>query len=138
MDHPNQLLGLLHGCYGAGATISPLIATSMITKGNLGWWTFYYIMVGLVTCEAVIGTAAFWTETGVKYRDTNRADGEEKGMTRQALRNKVTWICSLLFLTYVGTEGGTPFSSTTPLCLLLPVLLGAQLKHPQSPSAAGS
>lgn len=105
MDHPNQLLGLLHACYGLGATISPLIATSMVTKGNLGWWKFYYIMIGLVACELILSTMAFWTETGLKYRDTNRADGEEKGMTRRALKNKVTWICSAFFLAYVGTEG---------------------------------
>ena len=105
MDHPNQILGLLHGCYGLGATISPIIATSMVTKGNLSWWSFYYIMAGLVTLEIIAGTTTFWSETGVKYRDTNRADGEEKGMTRRALRNKVTWICSAFFLAYVGTEG---------------------------------
>jgi fucose permease len=114
MDHPNQLLGLLHACYGLGATISPLIGTSMVTKGNLGWWTFYYIMIGLAACELVVGTWAFWTETGMKYRDTNRADGEEKGMTRRALRNKVTWICSAFFLAYVGTEGTPTLKPLTP------------------------
>ncbi|KAL6714773.1 hypothetical protein ACLMJK_008199 [Lecanora helva] len=104
MDHPNQLLGLLHGCYGLGATLSPIIATSMVTRGHLNWWTFYYLMAGLVALEMIVVTSVFWSETGLKYRDTNRADGEEKGMTRRALRNKVTWICSALFLTYVGTE----------------------------------
>ena len=105
MDHPNQLLGLLHGCYGLGGTLSPIIATSMITKGNLPWWSFFYLMIGLVTLELIAGTISFWSETGLKYRDTNRADGEEKGMTRMALKNKVTWICSIFFLAYVGTEG---------------------------------
>jgi fucose permease len=106
MDQQNQLLGLLHGCFGLGATISPLIATTMVTKGNLGWWTFYYIMIGVVTLELIVGTAAFWRATGEQYRDNNRADGgEEKGMTRLALRKRVTWICSIFFLTYVGTEG---------------------------------
>lgn len=35
MVNANELLGFLHGMYGAGATVSPLIATAMITKGNL-------------------------------------------------------------------------------------------------------
>lgn len=35
MESANELLGLLHGAYGLGATISPLIATSMVTKGDL-------------------------------------------------------------------------------------------------------
>jgi len=45
MENANELLGFLHGAYGLGATISPLIATSMITKGQLQWYTFYYLMV---------------------------------------------------------------------------------------------
>jgi fucose permease len=45
MENANELLGFLHGCYGLGATISPLVATAMITKGNLPWYTFYYLMV---------------------------------------------------------------------------------------------
>lgn len=45
MQKANELLGFLHGCYGVGATISPLIATSMVTKGNLPWYYFYYLMV---------------------------------------------------------------------------------------------
>lgn len=105
MDQQNELLGLLHGCYGLGATISPLVATTMVTKDGLGWWQFYYIMVGVVAIEVVVGTTAFWSETGAQYRDTNRTDGEEKGMTRVALKQKVTWICSAFFLAYVGLEG---------------------------------
>ncbi|CAD6586200.1 MAG: hypothetical protein ASARMPREDX12_002296 [Alectoria sarmentosa] len=105
LDHTNQLLGLLHGCYGLGATISPLIATAMITKGHLGWWKFEYIMIGVVTLEICGGTWAFWKETGLKYRDDNStADSDEKGKTRLALKQRVTWICAAFLLAYVGTE----------------------------------
>lgn len=45
MENANELLGILHGAYGLGGTIAPLIATAMITKANLPWYTFYYIMV---------------------------------------------------------------------------------------------
>ena len=45
MQSANELLGFLHGAYGLGATISPLIATSMVTKGDLPWYDFYYLMV---------------------------------------------------------------------------------------------
>ncbi|KAI4272739.1 MAG: hypothetical protein LQ337_005094 [Flavoplaca oasis] len=100
----NQLLGILHGFYGLGATISPLISTSMITQGHLGWWNFFYIMTGLSALEILLGTWAFWTETGAKYVDVNRTDGAEKGMTRKALKKKVTWICASFLLCYVGLE----------------------------------
>ncbi|KAL8710351.1 MAG: hypothetical protein Q9220_005121 [cf. Caloplaca sp. 1 TL-2023] len=104
LAHTNQLLGLLHGFYGLGATISPLIATSMITKAHLGWWTFFYLMAGLVAVEVITGSLAFWTETGTKYVEVSRVDGVDKGMTRQALKQRVTWICSIFLLCYVGLE----------------------------------
>lgn len=50
MANANELLGFLHGFYGLGATLSPLIATSMITKAFLPWYSFYYVMVSSV-CE---------------------------------------------------------------------------------------
>lgn len=45
MAHANEMLGFLHGFYGVGATIAPLIATTMITKGDLPWFYWYYAMV---------------------------------------------------------------------------------------------
>lgn len=44
----NELLGFMHGSYGAGATVSPLIATTMITRGGLSWYSFYYVLVSLL------------------------------------------------------------------------------------------
>ena len=48
MQDASKVLGVLHALYGLGATSAPLIATSMITKGGLGWWYFYYMMVSLI------------------------------------------------------------------------------------------
>ena len=45
MSNANEVLGFLHGIYGLGATIAPLIATSLITKADKPWWTWYYFMV---------------------------------------------------------------------------------------------
>lgn len=45
MANASELLGFLHGWYGVGGVISPLIATAMITKANLQWYEFYYLMV---------------------------------------------------------------------------------------------
>lgn len=101
----NQLLGLMHGCYGLGATISPLIATSMITKYNLGWWKFFYLMTALLVVELVFGTTVFWAETGKKYRNNTRdEDGEQTGMTRRALKQRTTWILAAFLAIYIGAE----------------------------------
>lgn len=45
MADANEVLGILHGFYGLGATISPFVATAMITKGHVPWYMFYYFMV---------------------------------------------------------------------------------------------
>jgi MFS family permease len=45
MAQANQVQGVLQGSYALGATIAPLISTTMFTKGGLQWYTFYYIMV---------------------------------------------------------------------------------------------
>lgn len=45
MANANEVLGFLHGAYGLGATIAPLIATTMITQAGLPWYYWYYVMV---------------------------------------------------------------------------------------------
>ncbi|OHE94431.1 MFS transporter [Colletotrichum orchidophilum] len=47
MARANEILDVLHASYGAGGVIAPSIATTIINKGNLGWWMFYYVMVSL-------------------------------------------------------------------------------------------
>jgi fucose permease len=50
MSNANEVLGFLHGVYGLGATIAPLIATSLITKADKPWWVWYYFMVCFRMC----------------------------------------------------------------------------------------
>ena len=45
MANSNEVLGFLHGFFGLGAVLSPLAATSLITKAGWPWYAFYYIMV---------------------------------------------------------------------------------------------
>ncbi|KAL9051188.1 MAG: hypothetical protein Q9162_006166 [Coniocarpon cinnabarinum] len=100
----NELLGFMHGFYGLGATIAPLIVSALVERAGKGWFTFYYVMVGLVALEFATTLATFWTDTGAKFREENESSGEEKGGARAAVGKKVTWICSAFLLAYVGTE----------------------------------
>ncbi|KAK0635121.1 major facilitator superfamily domain-containing protein [Bombardia bombarda] len=105
MQSANELLGLLHGAYGLGATIGPLIATTMITKGLLGWWTFYYIMLGAVGIELVANTLSFWGATAAVHRaGYTAANGGSRTTTRHVLRDPITWLLALFLLGYVGAE----------------------------------
>ncbi|KAJ5169242.1 uncharacterized protein N7482_004836 [Penicillium canariense] len=110
MANANELLGLLHGVYGLGAVLSPLIATSMIARANMPWYYFYYVMVGCAAIELATCSACFWRATGAVFRAANAHSTEDnkKGGLRNALFTRpsarVTWLCSLFLLGYVGVE----------------------------------
>lgn len=105
MHHANELLGLLHGAYGLGATVSPLVASAMVTKLNLEWYTYYYIMIGVVCVEFVVGMSAFWEATGAAYRERLKAVSRgEEVTTSTVLRSPITWLISVFILGYVGAE----------------------------------
>ena len=104
MVHANQLLGILNGCYGLGATISPLVVSMIVNTYSLPWYTFYYIMAGFVALELVTTAGTFWEETGTEFRRRQAGSSAERGQTKAALKQKVTWLCALFLLTYVGSE----------------------------------
>ncbi|KAM0554667.1 hypothetical protein ACHAPJ_006736 [Fusarium lateritium] len=105
MQRANELLGFLHGAYGLGGTIGPLIASAMITEGHLEWYTFFYIMIGLVAIELIVGTAAFWGATGEEYRRRVRFEhGKNRATTRMAMNKSITWIVAAFLLGYVAAE----------------------------------
>ena len=106
MHHANELLGLLHGAYGLGATVSPLIASAMVTKANLPWYTFYYIMIGITVAESFITVTAFWKADGAAYRQklSIGEGGKSRVTTRAVLKDPITWFVALFLLGYVGSE----------------------------------
>jgi MFS family permease len=48
LTRANEVMGFLHATYGVGGVIAPLIATSMITRAHLQWYTYYYVMVSII------------------------------------------------------------------------------------------
>ena len=106
----NELLGFMHGFYGVGATISPVIISAMVNTYHLQWYTFFYVMIGALAFEQTCGLHAFWKDTGAAFREATRLANAASGNTeaesgpRAALKTRVTWICSAFLLAYVGTE----------------------------------
>lgn len=68
MANANEVLGFLHGFYGLGALLSPLIATTVITKAGWQWYEFYYLMIGAAVIELFGLVGTFWRATGSVYR----------------------------------------------------------------------
>ncbi|EHK40212.1 hypothetical protein TRIATDRAFT_208188 [Trichoderma atroviride IMI 206040] len=110
MDKANTIQGFLHSCYSLGALFSPLIATSMVVKAGLPWYTFYYIMIGMSGLEFVGLVIVFWDKTGAAYQAEHANENAEAGAagvgTREAMKSKVTWLCALFFFAYMGVEVG--------------------------------
>ncbi|KAH6656200.1 major facilitator superfamily domain-containing protein [Truncatella angustata] len=105
MENANELLGFLHGCYGLGATIGPLIATAMVTKAGLPWYQYYYLMIGLTGLELVLTTTSFWGATGAVYRAAHvGANGGARITTRTVMKSPIVWLVAFFFLGYVGAE----------------------------------
>jgi fucose permease len=106
--------------------IAPTIATALITKANRQWYEFYYVLAGMAFLELVSLTMAFWNATADEYRAShpttqfiatseaheqaqrwlNRAVKRVFGNSRtaEALKSRVTWVCSIFLTAYVGVE----------------------------------
>ncbi|TVY83691.1 Bypass of stop codon protein [Lachnellula suecica] len=105
MANANEVAGFLHSFYALGATISPLIATALFSTAGLQWYSFYYIMIATSSLELISSAAAFWKQTGIVYRTENPSTSSDKsGRTREAVKNKITWIFALFIFGYVGAE----------------------------------
>ena len=102
MHRANELLGFLHGAYGLGATIGPLIATAMVTRAGLQWYTFYYVMVGLNSLAFFLLVPAFWGADAAAHRELH--NHAQRTTTRTVLRSPVVWLVAMFLLGYVGAE----------------------------------
>ncbi|KAK7414047.1 hypothetical protein QQX98_007079 [Neonectria punicea] len=97
----STLLGFLHGCWGPGATLAPVIVSALVSNGS-GWWVFYYIMASLAASAAVCVTWAFWSDVG--GQNGVSASSQSHGLTLAVLKDKVTLLLSAFMLIYVGAE----------------------------------
>jgi len=111
MENANEVLGFLHAWYGLGATIAPLIATTMMTKAGLPWYTWYYCMIGAAAIEMITSLTAFWGASGKVFRDEHPRTSDQTGnRMKEVLFHKpsarVTWLAALFLFGYVGIEVG--------------------------------
>ncbi|KAK9387961.1 major facilitator superfamily domain-containing protein [Lipomyces mesembrius] len=109
LQNVNEVMGLMHGLYGVGATISPLIATAMASSG-LRWSYYYFIMFGVGISIVCLNAYAFWGETAAKYLKEHPSgvneDGESQGRLSEALKNRYTILLAFFLFFYMGAEVG--------------------------------
>ena len=99
----------MHGFYGIGGTVAPLIATAMVSSG-IRWSYFYFLSLAL----SAINTAAFFTtfrgyEAETFANQVNAAlsqttSRDKKDVLKRALTNRTTLFGALLIFAYQGAE----------------------------------
>uniref|UniRef100_A0A0L0P4K0 Major facilitator superfamily (MFS) profile domain-containing protein n=1 Tax=Candidozyma auris TaxID=498019 RepID=A0A0L0P4K0_CANAR len=128
----NQILGIVHGCYGLGCMISPPLVTKLMERKVNPWhWSQYYAVLGVygaINLAALI--VSFRHETPTKHRfnvilketkrnlsnknpDSETASIEEsnKDSTKDldvsfadAMKSKLVWVFAFCLFIYVGGE----------------------------------
>ncbi|PSR77381.1 major facilitator superfamily domain-containing protein [Coniella lustricola] len=53
-------LGAMHGSYGIGGIVGPLLANAFVSVFGLVWSTYYLVTLGLAVGNAVLGLWAYW------------------------------------------------------------------------------
>jgi len=103
-------LGFLHGSYGIGGTIGPLIATSLVVRAR-PWSTFYYIVLSVAILNLVLAYATFRnyerdTPNTIPLHPTpsNPTGTSSNSLLKQAFRNKTTILGALFIFAYQGAE----------------------------------
>jgi len=100
----SRTVSWLHGFYGIGAALGPIIMTYGITRGHPWQWGYAVVGTGqlaLTVCFA--GTRSRWSETR-SPKGVDRMAEAEPVSSASTLRLPAVWLSLAIFFTYTGLE----------------------------------
>ncbi|OLN98052.1 Bypass of stop codon protein 6-like protein 4 [Colletotrichum chlorophyti] len=100
-------LGFMHGSYGLGGTVGPLIATALVTAARVPWSTYYFIPLGLAILNGGLSTWSFWNyERDLPASTTAQQtpQGSQLLSMFSALKIRVVLLGALFIFAYQGAE----------------------------------
>lgn len=111
----NQLLGILHGCYGLGCMILPPLVTFLIHNTNWRWYDYYLVLATCASFTLLVTLISFRYETPAKFAylqyEKHAKKVEENGGDELApvtvgdvARLKMAWMIAISLFLYVGGE----------------------------------
>ncbi|KAA8898088.1 hypothetical protein DIURU_004942 [Diutina rugosa] len=104
LNKQSKFLGTHHGFYGIGATISPIIATSVFKVG-FKWNYFYFILLGMAIFHSVHTYIAYrGCETDLALCIEATRSDESQAVFRDAFKTKTTWLLAFFLFFYHGSE----------------------------------
>jgi len=105
-------LGFLHGAYGIGGTIGPLMATSIVTHGK-PWSTFYFISLSVCILNLTLAYFSYQhyerdnPPPNPLTRTASNPDGinpSKLTLLKNSLSNKTTILGAFFIFAYQGAE----------------------------------
>ncbi|PSN62329.1 MFS general substrate transporter [Corynespora cassiicola Philippines] len=113
---PSAILGAVHGSYGIGGTVAPIIGTAIVSRGIL-WSRFYFLPMGLRLICIPFAAWAFKsfqedsppTLLSALEETANRQAAEQESTSKLrdlklALNNRTTILGALFIFAYQGAE----------------------------------
>jgi fucose permease len=108
MQNGTLMLGLLHGMYGLGGTVGPLIATGIVTAAGAVWTRYYLLTLSTAACTVVLGMWSFW---GYEKEMSPTARARENTPTGSILNSmvgvlqlRVVLLGAIFIFAYQGAE----------------------------------
>lgn len=112
LSNGTAALGILHGSYGIGGTLGPLMATAIASRTGGRWSLFYFLPLGMALVNTVL---AGWTFRGfendietsspaVRTSSSPEESFSHARVLRGAVRNRVTLLGALFIFAYQGAE----------------------------------
>lgn len=104
LSNSTTSLGCLHGSYGIGATIAPLMATTLVTH-NHPWSTFYFISLSITLCNLILAFFSFrnYEKDNPTINPLHPSSSRSK-LLKAALTHKTTVLGALFIFCYQGAE----------------------------------
>jgi fucose permease len=120
LHNGTKMLGAMHGAYGLGGTIGPLIATAMVTSGHLVWSRYYLLTLSATVFNLFFAGWSFWyyeAEPGQPLLNTmqrvasriqnGQAQPKQPGQfaaMAKAFKSKTVVLGALFIFAYQGAE----------------------------------
>jgi len=106
----------LHACYGVGATIGPLLMTSMLMADRPWQWGYGMVGVWQLLLAGCFGLTYQWWPIASASAETPAAAPVHAASSSSTLRLPVVWLSIAVFFIYTGLEaaaGVWPYSLFT-------------------------
>lgn len=105
-NYNNRIMNWLHGWFGVGWTIGPLLMTTIVTQTTFSWRTGFLVVAALqlVMVAAYLLTLKRWVNHADVQADASAAPRPARFSVFETLRLPLVWVTVLFIFFYAGLE----------------------------------